>query len=149
MTGNLTDATAALTSFRRGTMENAFSFDGSSRMVFLINGVIYKVNRDAEDFNTEEFTMGNRLRPLLPENVAIPEMSLFDIGGEPVLAMEFISGIDTGECSARFFSLECEDDGECMSDRLIANLNKIGWADSTWGNAILSNGTYFLIDVAV
>lgn len=149
MTGNLTDATAALTAATRGTLENVFSMDGSSRAVFLINGVIYKVNRDTEDFNTEEFLMGNMLRPLLPENVAIPQMSLFDINGETVLAMEFIDGILTGECSDRFFSTGCEDDGLCMSDRLIANLNKIGWTDSTWGNAILSNGTYFLIDVAV
>lgn len=151
MTGNLTDARAALDAFRNNTRENLFSRDGSTRMVFLINGVIYKVNLfqdHIENANFDEFVAAKMLVRNLPDNVRIPEMELFDINGNTVLAMEFVTGNATGECSDRFFSTGCEDDGLCMPDRLIANLNKLGWNDSTWGNAILSDGIYFLIDVA-
>ena len=151
MTGNEHDARAAFNAFKNGTTENLFSRDGSTRMVYLINGVIYKVNLfqdDLENANFDEYVAAKMLVRKLPDNVRIPEMSIFDINGNTVLAMEFVTGNPTGECSDRFFSTGCEDDGLCMPDRLIANLNKLGWTDSTWGNAIHSDGIYFLIDVA-
>lgn len=151
MIGNENDALLALD--RRAAQEFILSTNGSTRVTYLINGVVYKVLRGEidprwDDANSEEFANAANLRPNLPECVSIPEMTLFEFEDTNVLACEFVDGILSGECSDAWTGLGCEDGGVCVSERLIRILNGIGWHDSAWGNVILADGVYHLVDVA-
>lgn len=151
MIGNETDALLALD--RRAAQEFILSTDGSTRITYLINGVVYKVLRGAidprwMDANTEEAHNADVFRPLLPEGVSIPEMRLFEFEDTNVLACEFIDGILSGECSDAWTGLGCEDGDVCIPGRFLETLNDMGWHDSAWGNVILADGIYHLVDVA-
>lgn len=153
MIGTYEDAALALSEANNGFTDHLFSDFGSTRYVYLINGVIYKVNRFEYDVqfgnaNQSEYENAHFLSDMLPDICALPKMHLFEIDGHAVLASEFIDGMQTGECSSAWTGLECEDDGACMSINLLEHLESLGWSDPAWGNAIVSNGKYYLIDVA-
>lgn len=148
MVGNWTDAAQALEDFNRHIFDNVLSWEGTTRCVFLINGVVYKVQwRDADHDNLAEYRHGLSYRPLVPANVHIPDMTIYWIGETPVLAMEYIDGSPSGECIDEYVGTECSHDGKCMSNKLISDLTEMGWYDATFGNAIVRNGEYYLIDI--
>lgn len=150
MIGNEDDALTALMSYDEGDRTFIFSRDGSSRIVYLIDGIIYKVNLDdSYDFNEREFNTAARLRDNLPDNVRIPEMSIYRFRNESVLACEYISGIRTGECFDKFVGMDCEcPEKECLPDNLATSLRNAGWDDTCYGNAIWSDDILYLVDVA-
>lgn len=151
MIGNENDARTAFRSWADSTFEHLFSDNGSSRYVFLIDGVIYKVNRYADgrwDANEDEYRNGEKMRGMMPAGVFIPAMDIYDIDGNIVLAMEFVSGLSTGECSGAWSGLGCECDGLCISDKLMDELCGLGWDDPCWGNAIRVGADIYLVDVA-
>lgn len=148
MIGNETDARAALDANSAMDYTNLLSADGSTRFTYLINGVVYKVDIGGFEENVVEYARREELSRVLPPFVRIPEMSIYSIGNRNVLAAEYIVGTLTGECMPKWFDMPCECDGRCMSDALISNLVDIGWTDCAWGNAIVADGVYYLVDIA-
>lgn len=139
MVGNAADAALALTHPR----EFLLSDDGCSRVTYLINGVVYKVNRGRFLDNEEEFHNANDIRDIMATfDVFVPEVSMFG----PVLAMEYINGEPTGECLSVFPDCDCPD--VCIPDALLANLTFFGWRDPAYGNAMWFNEKLWLIDLA-
>lgn len=126
--------------------EFLLSDDGTSRLVYLINDVVYKVNRHSINDNLNEYNNGEILRKAIKSmGIVVPEMSLY---GE-VLAMEYINGIPTGEClETVYLGLDCECEGEHLDNELIDKLSTLGWEDCTYGNAMWFHNTLYLIDVA-
>lgn len=139
MVGNAKDAALALTHPR----EFLLSDEGCSRVTYLINGVVYKINRFRFLDNEDEYETANALRAAFrAENVVIPEVSLYG----SVLAMEYIEGEVTGECYSAFEECDCPD--MCISDAMVANLTMIGWRDPAYGNAMWVDGSLYIIDLA-
>lgn len=143
MVGNFADAERA----SRCPKDYILSDIGTTRMVYLINNVVYKVATDGENEweyrQFLKFSTGN-----LPENVRVPEMSIYYIDGEAIIAAELITGQETGECNGMMCDNVCDCDGECMPAELLNTLRRMGWMDTTFGNAILSDGIYYLVDIA-
>lgn len=149
MIGNENDAATALNDYANGYDGFLFSRDGSSRVVYLIDGVIYKVNIESYDANEEEYTKASIMRDRLPANVRIPELTLYRINGQSVLAAEKVTGISSGECWDIFLGMECTcQPDECLDPILIEELDSLGWDDPSYGNAIIDNGIIYLVDVA-
>lgn len=144
MIGNAVDAALAETC----PEEFLYSDDGSSRLVYLINGVIYKVDRRNYRDNEAEFLAYKNMTGKLPTGISLPKMSLFQIGDREIIAAEFIRGIETGDCYDKYLGLECLCGDECIDVGLLDALESIGWRDPTYGNAILSDGTLYLVDLA-
>ena len=141
MTGNATDAALALTHPRHFLLSD----EGCSRVVYLINGVVYKVNRGRFLDNEEEFYNGEAMREAMrADNVFIPAMAMYG----DVLAMEYISGELTGECMASVIGLPCDCPDMCIPAPMLAHLTNMGWRDAAYGNAIWCDGSLYLIDVA-
>lgn len=148
MVGNANDALTALNEYREG-IGMSFIGEGCSRSAFLINGVVYKIHNGGSGGyeNNEEITRANIMRPYLPQGFAIPEMSLFVVENEDILACEYIDGILTGECSDGWVGLPCSDNGICISQQTMALIdNVIDFYDWSYGNVIDCEGVLYLID---
>jgi hypothetical protein len=143
MIGNVDDARQALTD----PYLSPFSDEGCARVVYLIDNVIYKVDladggNDSEWANYQAFSGVE-----MPEFIAIPEMSRYEINGETVIAAEYIKGMPTGECWDRQLDFTCLHTSEpCLSDRMESEIRRfIG--DLAWGNVIVSDGRYYIVDL--
>lgn len=142
MTGNLTDAARALA----GDLP-ILSMDGSTRIVYRIDEVVYKVNNGMwdEDANLTEY---ETIRDMgtLPDGVYIPETSIYSVDGQNVIAMQFIEGTAVAECYCIAGLEECTD--MCMSNDVWETVS--GYLDDTAGlNTIITeNGDIYLIDLA-
>jgi hypothetical protein len=151
MIGSHADAARALIAYDTGDNEFLLSDEGTTRAVYLINGVIYKVNRVENgiwDINEMEWTRYLNMNDL-PRGVFLPEMFLYRVGEVNVMASEFIDGIPIGECMSCDMGDPCEDPEFCMDPILIEELHhNFGWSDSAWGNAVECDGVIYLIDVA-
>lgn len=149
MIGNMTDAAAALAS-ALGPCTNLYSDYGSARQVFLINGIIYKIEKEC-GANAAEWDRYNRIDPAsLPAHIRIPEMSRYIVGDEIVIAAEFIDGEAVGECFCEFIDAAvctCED---VISDRLSEDIKyHCDIVDLSVGNIIASHGAYYVIDLEI
>lgn len=140
MIGNVADAALALTRPR----EFVLSAEGTTRMVYLINGVVYKVEYC---YGVNELEYDNILNSvsLLPDNVKYPEATLYSIEGETIIAMEYISGTAIYECF-------CEDYGDdhadvCMTHSERALLVDI-MSDPNGMNVIRTDTVYYIVDAA-
>jgi hypothetical protein len=143
MIGNQTDAALAWT----GPYCHLLSDEGSSRIVYLINDVVYKVNRHASyDDNLSEWENYRFLTENLPRGLFLPEMSLYQINDQNVIAAEYIDGDYTGECIDVGFGCEC--DSPCIDITTIEQLASLGIQDMSWGNAINYDGVVYLVDIA-
>ena len=146
--GNLADATIAATCPRDLKIG-----EGWTREVFRIGDVVYKVDMEqGEPNNWDEFTNIDRLRGLMPADILLPEVSMWEVNGESIIAMEYIDGIPTGECSSAFFGTEpCAcNPGECLTDEFLYPLRKLNITDIGYGNLILTaEGKVYLIDAVV
>lgn len=143
MIGNYADAALAHT----GPYRYLLSDEGTTRSVYLINGIVYKVERYVICADNErEFVQYQLLKDKLPTGVYMPEMFMWDINGSRVIASEYIDGQDTGDCSDVGHGCEC--DSPHIPGPTIETLEALGWADCAWGNAKWCDGALYLIDVA-
>lgn len=146
--GNHRDAATALLDYDEKVNDNVLSYDGTSRVVYLINNVVYKVNLGNYIFNDLEYDNANRLRDILPAPIKIPNMTLYRVNGENVLACDYIIGEPTGECYDRLSGRHCFCEGDCLPEEVedILNLNNI--TDLSYGNVIVDIfGQYWIIDL--
>lgn len=143
MIGNYVDAALAKT----GPHRYLLSDEGTSRIVYLINGIVYKINRfTTYEDNEAEYVNWELLKDRLPHGVYMPDMSLWNVNGVSVIASEYIDGMDTGDCSDVGYGCEC--DSPHIPADTIRVLDKLGWGDCAWGNAKWVDGALYLIDVA-
>jgi hypothetical protein len=148
MIGSLDQAMAALEAFRMRDHTHVYSFDGSTRMVYRFDNVIYKVNLDAwnTDWNRIEWDRIANVDVDLPENVRYPEANLFEVNDTAVIAMEFIDGQPISECYCLSNIEECEDD--CMTDDEVNLLVPLMSDPGGFNTIRCDDGTYVIIDVA-
>lgn len=146
MTGNATDAARALMFHECRSWAHAFSRDGSTRTVFLINGVIYKVeDYGFQGINAIEYDNMRNMSSVLPAGVFFPAASLFTIGDVDVIAMEYIRGQAIYQCACDFSGDKC--DPCCMTDEERDILVPI-MDDPSGFNAIRTDTGVYIIDVA-
>lgn len=146
MVGNAVDARRALEMFEFED-DSALIGEGATRKVYKINNVVYKVNYDIFDYggfennhNIVEYNAARRYADI--PGVRIPKMELYG----DVLAMEYIPGELTGECSSAWMGLACECPCDHAPQGLLDTLNDEGY-DSTWGNIIRNAEGIWLIDM--
>lgn len=146
MTGNRIDAADALAG-----LLPILSTNGSTRTVYRIGNVVYKVNQYFEanyDANVEEYrniaainANGN-----LPDGVYVPNVSLYVVGMHNIIAMDYVEGTAVAECYC-----EMSNDthtNTCMTNDVWEKVN--GFLDDLSGlNTIVKdNGDIYLIDLA-
>lgn len=142
MIGNADDAALAQECYETGDDTYLLSDMGTTRKVYLINDVVYKVGcADAE--NLWEYEARNRFSSV--PGIAIPDMTLY---GE-ILAMEYIDGDPAGQCTGRWVdgACDCEGTETDMPIGMLETLSDLGW-DFTMGNAIVRDGVFYLVDLA-
>ena len=149
MIGNEADAALALSAH---ATDYLFSDDGTSRYVYLINGVIYKVGRpNGEWANDEEYAKYLATCPeLLPPYLRLPETHRYVIGDSTVIAAELIEGTPTGECFASAVGMECDCDPlACLSPLIVDDIAMhLDISDLAYGNVIIRDGIYYVVDFA-
>lgn len=113
---------------------------GTDRVVYLLNDVVYKVDRYSTDsINLYEYVKANQYRPVLPENVRIPEITLYRVEDQTISAMEYIDGD---------FISNFEGKGpRSMPENLSAFLYDMGFTDQDPNNVILKDDIFYLIDL--
>lgn len=118
---------------------------GNYRIVYREADTVYKVEYDdGIEFhsNRSEYDNWSVLNAMsLPDNVAIPDVSIYRLDGIDVIAMPYITGTPTGEC----FCLPGEAHYRCLPPGLERDLLALG-IDAAYGNLIESGGTYWLVD---
>lgn len=141
-----TDLHAALILKMHNALDGTYllSNSGTTRTVYLIDGIVYKVGYSWD--NRAEFDNISRKGHLLPEGVYFPLTSLYEFGDRTVIAMEYIEGQAVGECY-------CDEYNEPHTDICIPKdvLNLVsGIIDDTGGlNVIIKdNGDIYIIDAA-
>ena len=145
MPGTAENAAAALDMLRNNVDDFILSDGGSTRITYLIDGVVYKVQwADADIDNLTEFDKINRMREHLPEGIFYPEVSLFNVNDIPVIAMDFIEGALKAECFC-MKDERCTD--WCMDNDMLVKLQP--WLTDTSGlNVIVNAIGMFIIDAA-
>lgn len=137
-----------------GTEENArlalaralpvLSYQGSTRIVYLCDNVVYKVETNLEDdgINAYEY---DRMTTIVPnEGVFFPDVSLYTFDGTDVIAMEYIEGQAMAECYCIEGVEECTE--TCMPDYVWQLVN--GTLDDTGGyNTIVNERGIYIIDM--
>lgn len=119
--------------------------DGITRVAYLIDGVVYKVEHD-NGANAKEYHNGIELRDITPDNVIVPEMTLYYVAGETVLAMPYIDGKAMGECMGQY-GMDC-DHKNCFSGSLETILDGFNNDATSYGNVIYREGHYYMIDLS-
>lgn len=142
MIGNREDALAALDGDAR-----VYSRMGSTRIVYLIYGVIYKIDNGDLGFsdNLAEYENILAYKDNLPEGVYFPDTALYEFGSERVIAMEYIQGQIMADCNCLAGIEECTD--SCMPHSIKAKVK--GIIDDTGGENVIvkDNGDIYIIDV--
>lgn len=136
MIGNEQHAAQALA----GTLE--YLAEGSTRDCYIADGIVYKVDCGDELTNVDEYHNATSID--VPAPFVIPPVYLHSNG---VLAMPYIQGVLSGECSSNLLDLPCEDDGECMPETVRDIAYTIGQDIATWGNTVRVGELYYLIDL--
>lgn len=140
MIGNKRDARLAL----NAEMCYLLSDVGSTRIAYLVNDIVYKVDRWGDySTNVTEFHRYNDLLDAnLPDNIKLPTMDLFQIGNRYILAAEYIIGTSMGACWGQY----CRNHNFCLPDE-IENILYNYINDLAPGNVILKDGVYYLVDL--
>lgn len=145
MVGNFRDASIALYDFVIGDYSHILSREGSTRIVYLINGVVYKIDRGGYANVNECEYEAIRMPKVLPDNVFYPEVSLYRVSDIDVLAMEYIRGQAIYQCIDRDTGDTC--DPMCMTDKELDLL--VDLIDDPSGmNVIRTDNGYYIIDAA-
>lgn len=143
MIGNREDALEVLEGY-----VPMYSRLGSTRYVYLIDNVIYKVDISDSELsdNFAEYDNISKYKDDLPEGIYFPETELYEFGRQCVIAMEFIEGTILSECTCAGIE-ECTDN--CMPQDIY---NKVsGIIGDTGGDNVIvkDNGDVYIIDVAM
>jgi hypothetical protein len=145
--GNYEDAARALAAFRERDFSYALSDFGSTRVVYLINDVVYKVEREDEDSKDANLYEIENMLKGIPEGLPIrfPKASLFEVDGANIIAMEYIEGEEIGRCNCTEWEPHTK---SCMTIDEIRLLTPLNY--DYWGlNTIRTNdGIYYIIDAA-
>lgn len=146
MVGNAIDARIALDDYQSDNFAYRIG-SGCSRSAHLVDGVVYKIGIYHGGYdNIHEYEQSNVIRPMLPRGFVIPDMTLFEIDGNYILACEFVSGIPTPTC--RFFTnFKCECGERCIGPDLTIFLDHIGY-DIWEENILVNEDTVYLVDCA-
>jgi hypothetical protein len=119
---------------------------GNFRHVYRDGPTVYKIEYgEGIDLQCNQAEVDNldRLRAVrLPRKVALPDAYLYVTDGVPVVSMEYIEGEPMGEC----FCIPGEAHEGCLPPGMERDLNALG-IDCAYGNIILSDSTYWLIDL--
>lgn len=136
MTGNLTDAARAL------AYDGEIIGEGSSRIVFRINDIVYKVlTYDDVYFNANAAEYENISTFVDNEMVRVPRSTYFD--DIDVIAMEYVEGTPVGEC----YCLAGEKHYRCLTPIEREIIADTGMTDMSYGNIIRdNNGMLNIID---
>lgn len=135
---------------RRAQRDGLLLGSGGYRHVYLSGRVVYKYMHNWEDgnINREEYDNVKYIHSTVtdwPAHIWVPHVSLYD---DAILAMPFIEGQEKGECTCDPPSYTDPDhDDDHISNELwneIYLLTDIG--DLGWGNIILRNGVYVVVD---
>lgn len=120
------------------------SYAGSSRTVYLMDNVVYKVENNLEDKGTNAYEF-ERMTTIKPSTgVFFPAVSLYTIDGTDVIAMEYINGQSVSECYCIEGIEVCEAD--CMPDSVWQLVN--GTLDDLGGfNTIVNDSGIYIIDM--
>lgn len=142
MIGNETDAATALHG------GGIYVGEGHTRIVYRVGDVAYKVNVVSWDYNIEEYDCGEAYRAATPANIVIPDMTLYHIGDRTVLAMPYIDGVPVSECFSRY-NIECADSthASCLDDKMAQTLTRFNFDATSYGNVILKDGIYYMVDL--
>ena len=140
MVGNSVDAARALA----GSVP-VFSRHGSTRNVYLIDNVIYKVEKpkDGTGCNEAEYDNMLNLVSILPEHILFPETTLFEFNGRTVIAMEYIIGTPMSRCYCDMTGEACGID--CAPGDVCDVMDNLGM-DSQGMNIVYRDETYWIID---
>ena len=144
MIGNQTDADLAATSYFVNDFTYLLSDEGGSRMVYLINGVVYKVEMYHDGDNTREYENAIRLQSIIEPPFLIPDVSLFSHEDMTVIAMEYIEGFAKSRCYC-FGEEECT--AFCLPSE-VADMASKFINDVSGNNVIETDDAYYLIDLA-
>lgn len=139
MIGTIEDAKRALS--LPGRMSEYYLDAGSSRMAYLINGIVYKTEYYHGENRMEHYNLSRNID--LPEGVHYPKCSLFTIDDNEVIAMEYIEGQAIASCY-------CTDEPHtdyCMTAEEYAILSRL-FSDTSGLNVIRRDGQYWIIDLA-
>lgn len=145
MIGNYEDALDALETFNSGDTYGILSTDGTDRIVFLINNVVYKVEYGGGSYNSNQNEYNNYLsiRDYVSDPIRVPETSLFDIDGVKVIAMEYIKG----EAMAACYCVKGEEHYRCLPDDILSKVEP--FIGDTGGMNVIYNGeAYYIVDMA-
>lgn len=119
---------------------------GSTRAVYLINNVVYKIEYEGEYYNQFEYDKANTMRETLEVmGIRVPKVELY---ANNVLAMEYIPGKATGECVGSYATGECDcAEYECFPEIIESMLHSIGFYDTAYDNYKWHNGELWIIDL--
>lgn len=144
MIGTYADAALALGMYLDYDHSMLLSADGTTRMVYLIDGIVYKVGSDSD--NRWEFENITANADNLPEGVFFPKVALFEVAGSKVIAMEYIRGQVMAEC---FCHVGEQHGSTCMPADIFAKVRDV--IDDTGGENVIvtDNGDIYIIDAAM
>lgn len=147
MVGNADDAAMAAEHYSIGDDTYLLSDMGTTRKVYLINDVVYKVVSTYYVFrdNENQWEYDNRDKFSSVPGVVVPKMTLHG----DVLAMEYIDGDPAGQCNGQWIggTCDCEGTETDMPIGMLETLSDLGW-DFTMGNAVVRDGVFHLVDLA-
>lgn len=140
MIGSQADAERAVA----GTLE--FLNSGCDRFVYRKGNVVYKVHTEdghEDTANQREIANYIRLVGILPDNMRVPQTTLYWVDEHPVIAQEYIDGQTLAEC----WCLPDEPHTDsCMPYDIATTFHP--YLNDTGGmNIILRDGIYYLIDL--
>jgi hypothetical protein len=144
MVGNIEDATLALT-----RPSWAYMDEGSERVCYLINGVVYKVEINSRHTaNAYEWdTYRHLCRQPVPRNIGIAQLNLFDVSGHRVIAAEYVEGQPVSDCVAELIGIPCDCEGTCIPSDTARAIGRLGICDLSYGNVILRDNMYVIVDM--
>lgn len=123
-------------------------FWGSTREVYRVGDIVYKVGSHTDNESEYDMYCAISIGDMLPKfpNIALAETSLHYVGDIPVIAMEFIDGLAVGEC---FCISDDEHNEDCLDIDMICAIRSIGISDTNYGNIMLKDGIYYIVDMAL
>ena len=141
MIGNAEDAALALT-----RPSWAYMDEGSERICYLINDVVYKVQ--FRYGNVEELDSYDYLcRQVFPSNITIAQLTPWYIKDTVVIAAEYVKGQCVSECYDAMLGLPCSEPGTCLDEATADSIRNLGIMDLSYGNVILRDNTYVIVDM--
>lgn len=125
--------------------------EGSTRVAYIIDGVVYKVNDTRyhhNDCNAAEYNNYLKMLCNVTPEVRMPEMFLFSVSeGVNVIAAEYIDGQPVSLCFDVELGLKCQTPKMCLTSVEADMLFRAGMNDLCGLNVIKRNGVMYMIDL--